>query len=94
MVSQFWRIPSYFDKELSLKLLKASCTAWDSSTHTLDFDGETIETKEIYLYTIGKRAPSPLLQWNDLRGGDNPLQLRFSNLIWVITSGLPMSVTV
>ena len=55
----------------------------------MDIANETIEIKEITPYLVGKRAPLPLLQWNDLESNDNPLKLCFSkDLIWAIASGL------
>ena len=55
----------------------------------MDIADETIEIKEITPYSVGKRVPLPLLQWNDLESNDNPLKLCFSkDLIWAIASGL------
>ena len=59
----------------------------------MDIANETIEIKEIAPYSIGKRVPPPLLQWNDLESNDNPLKLYFSkDLIWAIASGLPKDI--
>ena len=55
----------------------------------MDIADETIEIKEITPYSVGKRVPLPLLQWNDLESNDNPLKFCFSkDLIWAIASGL------